>query len=78
MELGRDGRRPRRDGEYGLVVDGHGKQELTPEIVDATDLVLGMTRNHVAYTVRRFPVRVTARSWSASSCASGASGACRF
>lgn len=42
-------------GEYGLVVDGHGKQELTPEIVDATDLVLGMTRNHVAYTVRRFP-----------------------
>jgi protein-tyrosine-phosphatase len=42
-------------GEYGLVVDGHGKQELTPDIVDATDLVLGMTRNHVAYTVRRFP-----------------------
>ena len=41
--------------EYGLVVDGHGKQELTTELVDATDLVLGMTRNHVAYTVRRFP-----------------------
>ena len=41
--------------EYGLVVEGHGKQALTPELVEATDLVLGMTRNHVAYTVRRFP-----------------------
>ena len=41
--------------EYGLDVDGHGKQELTHELVDGADLVLGMTRNHVAYTVRRFP-----------------------
>jgi protein-tyrosine phosphatase len=41
--------------EYGLLVDGHGKQELTADMVEATDLVLGMTRNHVAYTVRRFP-----------------------
>lgn len=41
--------------EYGLVVDGHGKQPLTDELVERTDLVLGMTRNHVAYTVRRFP-----------------------
>jgi protein-tyrosine-phosphatase len=41
--------------EYGLVVDGHGEQALTHELVEATDLVLGMTRNHVAYTVRRFP-----------------------
>ena len=41
--------------EYGLEVDGHGKQALTHELVEDTDLVLGMTRNHVAYTVRRFP-----------------------
>jgi protein-tyrosine phosphatase len=41
--------------EYGLVVDGHGRRPMTPELVEATDLVIGMTRNHVAYTVRRFP-----------------------
>lgn len=41
--------------EYGLPIDGHGRQALTPELVAGADLVLGMTRNHVAHTVRRFP-----------------------
>jgi protein-tyrosine phosphatase len=42
-------------GEYGLVVDGHGRRKLTSDLVGPAELVLGMTRNHVSYTVRQFP-----------------------
>jgi protein-tyrosine phosphatase len=38
--------------EHGLSLDGHRARQLTPELVAAADLVVGMEREHVAFARR--------------------------
>ncbi|HEX4777894.1 MAG TPA: protein-tyrosine-phosphatase [Acidimicrobiia bacterium] len=41
--------------DYGLDLSPHRSRSLTPGLVDATDLVLGMTRTHVDFVTTRCP-----------------------
>ena len=41
--------------DYGLDVAAHRSRSLTPGLVDAADLVLGMTRTHVDFVTTRCP-----------------------
>jgi protein-tyrosine phosphatase len=41
--------------ERGLDVSKHESRALTPELIDASDLVLGMTRAHVDFVALRSP-----------------------
>ena len=41
--------------EHGLDISGHENRQLTRELVDQADLVLGMTRDHVSFAVARSP-----------------------
>jgi protein-tyrosine phosphatase len=41
--------------ERGLDISGHENCQLTRDLVDKADLVLGMTRDHVSFAVARSP-----------------------
>jgi low molecular weight protein-tyrosine phosphatase len=41
--------------EHGLDISGHENRHLTRELVEEADLVLGMTRDHVAIATARSP-----------------------
>jgi len=41
--------------EHGLEIGGHENRQLTRELVEEADLVLGMTRDHVSITNARSP-----------------------
>ena len=42
-------------GEKGLDIASHENRQVTRELVESADLVLGMTRDHVAYALARCP-----------------------
>jgi protein-tyrosine phosphatase len=41
--------------EHGLDISGHENRQLTRELVEEADLVLGMTRDHVSIAIARSP-----------------------
>ena len=41
--------------EHGLDISGHENRQVTRELVDEADLVLGMTRDHVSIATARSP-----------------------
>ena len=41
--------------ERGLDISGHDNQQLTRELVEEADIVLGMTRDHVSIAIARSP-----------------------
>jgi protein-tyrosine phosphatase len=41
--------------EYGLEIAGHGNCQVTAELVEQADVVLGMTRQHVHFVTSRWP-----------------------
>src|SRR6266566_2449371 len=41
--------------EHGLDIPGHENRQMTRELVEDADLVLGMTRDHVSIAIARSP-----------------------
>lgn len=41
--------------EHGLEISGHENRQVTRELVEEADLVLGMTRDHVSIAIARSP-----------------------
>ncbi len=41
--------------EHGLDISGHENRQMTRELVEEADLVLGMTRDHVSIAIARSP-----------------------